>query len=159
MRPLALLLATALPAFASAGAQAPPPPHPHGPGAMEGHMAAVLGLTADQQSKMKAIREKYRDAAKADHEATRAQAQAFRAAMEDPKTSEAQLRQAFDQMNGQRFQFLLRQRAMRQELRAVLTPDQQAKADAMRAEMKDRMKARMEQRMKDWKDRQPPQNP
>lgn len=126
---------------------------------MEGHMATALGLTADQQAKMKAIHEKYRDAAKANHASARAQSQAFRTAMEDPKASDAQLRQAFDEMNAQRFQSLLQRRAMRQEMRAVLTPDQQAKADAMRAEMKDRMKARMEQRMKDWKDRQPPQNP
>ncbi|HZU53769.1 MAG TPA: Spy/CpxP family protein refolding chaperone [Holophagaceae bacterium] len=156
MRPLAFLLAAALPTFAPAGAQAPPP-RPHG--AMGDPMATALGLTPDQQAKMKAIREKYRDAGKADHEAARAQEQAFRAAMEDPKTSEAQLRETFDQMNARRFQGLLQRRAMRQEMRAVLTPDQQAKADAMRAEFKARMKTRMEQRMKDWKDRQPPQNP
>jgi Spy/CpxP family protein refolding chaperone len=122
-------------------------------------MAAALDLTPDQQAKLKAIHEKYRDAAKADHVSSRAQAQAFRAAMEDPKSSEAQLRQAFDQMNAQRFQGLLQRRAMRQEMRAVLTPDQQAKADAMRAAFRDRVKARMEQRREDWKDRQPPQNP
>jgi Spy/CpxP family protein refolding chaperone len=120
-------------------------------------MAKALGLTPDQQSRMKAIREKYRDSGKADREAVRAQAQAFRTAMEDPKSTETQLRQAFDQMNAQRFQALLQQRAMRQEMRAVLTPDQQAKADAMRAEFRDRMKARMEQRMNDWKSRQQPQ--
>lgn len=153
MRPLAFLLAAALPL----AAQAPPPPRAHAPGAMGDHMAEALGLTPDQQSRMKAIREKYRDSGRAGHEAVRAQAQAFRAAMEDPKSTEAQLRQAFDQMNAQRFQALLQQRAMRQEMRAVLTPDQQAKADAMRAEFKDRMKARMEQRMKDWKSRQQPQ--
>lgn len=152
MRPLAILLAT-LPILA----QAPPPRAPV-PGTMGEHMATALGLTPDQQTRMKAIRDKYRESGKAGHEAARAQAQAFRAAMEDPKTSEAQLRQAFDQMNAQRFQAMLQHRAMRQEMRAVLTPDQQAKADAMRAEFRDRMKARMEARRAAWKNRQP-QNP
>ena len=153
MRPLAFLLAATLPLAAQA-----PPPRAHAPGAMGEHMATALGLTPDQQTRMKAIRDKYRESGKAGHEAARAQAQAFHAAMEDPKTSEAQLRQAFDQVNAQRFQALLQRRAMRQEMRAVLTPDQQAKADAMRAEFKDRMQARMEARRAAWKNR-PPQNP
>ncbi|HET8901448.1 MAG TPA: Spy/CpxP family protein refolding chaperone [Holophagaceae bacterium] len=150
MRPLAFLLATALPLAAQT-----PPPRAHAPGAMGEHMATALGLTPDQQSRMKAIRDKYRESGQAGHEAARTQAKAFRAAMEDPKTSEAQLRQAFDQMNAARFQSLLERRAMRQELRAVLTPDQQVKADAMRAEFRDRMKARMEARRAAWKSRQP----
>jgi Spy/CpxP family protein refolding chaperone len=135
MRPLAFLLAAALPLAAQA-----PQPRPHGPGAME------------------AIRDKHQAALEAGREASRAQAKAFHAAMENPKADEAQLRQAYDQMNGQRFQAMLEARAMRQEMRAVLTPDQQAKADAMRAQFKDRMKARMEQRREDWKDRPQPQN-
>ena len=150
MRPLAILITAILPLAAQT-----PPPRAHAPGARGEHMAAALGLTPDQQTRMKAIRDKYRESGKAEHEAARGQAQAFRAAMEDPKATEAQLRQAFDQMNAQRFRALLQRRAMRQEMRAVLTPDQQAKADAMRAEFKDRMK----QRRQDWMDRQPQQNP
>lgn len=145
MRSLAFLLAAALPL----GAQAPPP-RPHNPG----RMAQALGLSPEQQTQMKAIREKHLDALRADREASRAQVQAFRATMQDPKASEAQLRQGYDQMSAQRFHTLLDRRAMRQEMRAVLTPDQQAKADAMRAQFRERMKARMEQRRAAWKDRQ-----
>ena len=155
MRPLAILFAALLPLAAQTPA---PAPAPHAPGAMGDPMAAALGLTPDQQTRMKAIRDKYRESGRAEHEAAQAQAQAFRAAMEDSKASEAQLRQAFDQMNAARFQRLLQHRAMRQELRAVLTPDQQAKADAMRAAFRDRMKARMEARRAAWKNREP-QNP
>ena len=138
MRSLAFLLVAALPL----AAQAPtPPPAP------QARPATALGLTPEQQAQRKTIFEKYRDGARANHEAVRAQAQAFRTAMQDPKVSEAQLRQAFDQMNAARFQGMLQHRAMRQELRAVLTPDQQVKADAMRARFRERRHARMERRI------------
>ena len=147
MRTLSFLLAASLPLLA----QAPPPPPDGRP--MAHHLAQALDLSPEQQTKMKAIREKHASALKADHEAARTQGEAFRAAMEDPKASEAQLRQAFDQMNAARFQTLLEGRAMRQEMRAVLTPEQQAKADAMRAGFRERAKARMEHRLQGMQDR------
>ena len=145
MRPLAILLAASLPLLA----QAPPPPPPMG----GHHLAEALGLSPEQQTKMKSIHEKHATTMKADHEAVRAQAQAFRAAMQDPKADPAQLRQAFDQMNAARFQMLLEGRAMRQEMRAVLTPDQQAKADAMKAEFRQRRHDRMERRIQEMQKR------
>ena len=138
MRSLAFLLTAALPLAAQA-----PPPCPHGPG----RVAQALGLSPEQQAQMKAIREKHLEALKGDREASRAQFQAFRAAMENPKATESQLRTAFDQMNTQRFQFMLDRRAMRQEMRAVLTPEQQAKADAMKAAFRARMEERRAARM------------
>ena len=159
MRPLALLIAAALPLAAH---QAPAPaPVPQGPG-HAAHMAKLLDLSPEQQDQMKAIHEKHHAALKADHDAVRAQSQAFHAAMEDPKADPAQLRQAFDQMNAARFQTLLEGRAMRQEMRAILTPDQQAKADAMKAQFKERMQARFEAHRAAWKQRtqeNAPQNP
>ena len=143
MRALALLLIAALPL----GAQAPGPR----PGA--GRMARLLGLSPDQQAEMKAIRGKHAAALKADHEAARAQAKAFRATMEDPKADPAHLRQAFDQMNGARFQAMLEGRAMRLEMRALLTPEQQAKADVLKADFKERMKARFAARHAGWQQR------
>lgn len=151
MRSLAFLLATALPLAAQN-----PPPRPAAPAGR--HLAEALDLSPDQQTRLKAIRDKHQAALKADQEASRAQAEAFRTAMEDPKASEAQLRQAFDQMNARRFQALLDRRAQRQEMRAVLTPEQQAKADTLRAAFKDRMRARMAQRRQGWMDRQAPEN-
>lgn len=147
MRTLPLLLAASLPLLA----QAPPPPPDGHP--MARHLAQTLDLSPEQQTKMKAIHEKHAGALKADHEAARVQSEAFRAAMEDPKASEAQLRQAFDQMNAARFQTMLEGRAMHQEMRAVLTPEQQAKADAMRAEFRERAKARMEHRIQGMQER------
>ncbi|MBS1766438.1 MAG: periplasmic heavy metal sensor [Acidobacteria bacterium] len=146
MRPLAILLAASLPLLA----QAPPPPPPMGGGH---HLAEALGLSPEQQTKMKAIHEKHASAIKADHEAVRAQAKAFRAAMQDPKSDQAALRQAFDQMNAARFQTLLEGRAMREEMRAVLTPDQQAKADAMKADFRARRHERMEHRIQGMQER------
>ncbi|MBS1785555.1 MAG: Spy/CpxP family protein refolding chaperone [Acidobacteria bacterium] len=138
MRSLAILLAT-LPMLA----QAPPPVAP------DAHPRAnALGLSPEQQTQIQAIRQKHLSALKADHEAAQSQRQAFRVAMEDPNTSEAQLRQAFDQVNARKFQMLVERRAMRQEVRAVLTPDQRAKADAMKAQFRERHHARMERRIK-----------
>jgi len=114
---------------------------------MARHMAQVLDLSPEQQTKMKAIRDKHATALKSDHEAARAQAQTFRAAMQDPKANEAQLRQAFDQMNAARFQAVLEGRALRQEMRAVLTPEQQAKADTLKAQFRERRHERMERRI------------
>lgn len=139
MRPLAILLAASLPLLA----QAPPPPPPAG----GHHLAEALGLSPEQQTKMKSIHEKHAAAMKADRESLRTQAQAFHTAMKDPKADPAALRQAFDQVNGARFQMLMEARAMRQEMRAVLTPDQQAKADAMKAAFRARRHERMERRV------------
>ena len=161
MRSPALLLTALLPlaAHAQAGSVGQPPqagPRRHGPG--PGSMAQVLGLSPDQQARVKAIRERHQDALRTDHETARAESQAFRAVMQDPKAGEPQLRQAFDQMNAARFQALLEGRAMRQEMRAVLTPDQLAKADALKARFRERHRARMERRMKAMQ-RQLDQNP
>jgi Spy/CpxP family protein refolding chaperone len=139
MRPLAILLAASLPLLA----QAPPPQQPMG----GHHLAEALGLSPEQQAKMKSIHEKHAAALKADREALRTQAQAFKATLKDAKADPAQLRQAFDQASGARFQMLLEARAMRQEMRAVLTPEQQAKADAMKAAFHARRQARMERRI------------
>ena len=165
MRAITLLLATALPLCAQAPTKLPteapaqaetPGTHPR---SGHGRMAERLGLSPEQQAKLKAIHESHRTAMKANHETTRAQAKAFRAAMEDPKASETQLRQAFDQLNAQRFQSLLAKRAMRQEMRVVLTPDQLQKWDAQRALFQEQMKTRMEQRHKGWMENQPdPEN-
>ena len=84
---------------------------------------------------------------------------AFRASMQDPKAGEAQLRQAFDQMNAARFQSMLEGRAMRLEMRAILTPEQQAKADAMKAQFRERMQARMAQRRAAWQQRRQTPDP
>ncbi len=137
MRSLAILLAT-LPMLA----QAPPPAR-----SADAPRANVLGLSPEQQTKIQAIRQKHREAIKADHAALRTQGQAFRTAMKDPKASESQLRQTFDAMNAGRFQMLVERRAMRQELRAVLTPDQQAKAEAMKARFREHRREHMEHRI------------
>ena len=153
MRALALLLTAILPL----GAQMPASPRGHGSG--PNPMARILDLSPGQQTQAKAIREKHRGALKADRAAVRAQAEAFQAVMQDPKTGEAQLRQAFDQMNAARFQAMLEARAMHQEMRAILTPDQQAKADAMKAQFQERRKARMAARRAAWQQRHQAQDP
>lgn len=101
----------------------------HGPG----RMFEQLGLTAAQKAQVKAIHEKYaaqfkgNSANRADVEAMQAARQkgdsaAMRAAREKLRADMAPMRQAREQeMN---------------EIRAILTPAQQQKLDAMRAQMK-----------------------
>lgn len=145
MRQLAILLA-ALPLLS----QAPAAPAP-GPSAADHprtqRLAEALGLSPEQQAKLEAIRAQHTAALKADREALQAEGRQLHGAMQDPAASETQLRQAFDRMNEARFKALMDRRALRQEMRAVLTPDQQAKADALKARFREERLARMERRV------------
>ena len=145
MRHLAILLA-ALPLLSQAPAAPSPSTSPAHPPRGQ-RLAEALGLSPEQQAKLEALRAQHAAALKADREALQAQGRQLRGAMQDPSASEAQLRQAFDRMNEARFKALLDRRALRQEMRAVLTPDQQAKADALKAEFRERHRARMERRV------------
>ena len=107
-------------------------------------MMKGLDLTADQQSRIKAIHEKYaaqmksaRDAARPDMDAMRAartahDTAAMRAAREKLKANMAPMQK-------------VRQQEMA-EVRSVLTADQQKKFDAQQAKMRSKMQSRMGQR-------------
>ena len=102
----------------------PPPPADMPPGPPEHfrehdkergeRMAKALGLTADQQAKMKALHKQERDAQKAIHEDTTL-------SKEQKQAKSRELRKNFEDQR-----------------RALLTPEQQKKADEMREKMKER---------------------
>ena len=78
------------------------------------HMAKALGLTADQQAKMKELHKQERDAQKAIHEDTTL-------SKEQKQAKSRELRKNFEDQR-----------------RALMTPEQQKKADEMREKMKER---------------------
>ncbi|WP_257306478.1 Spy/CpxP family protein refolding chaperone [Geothrix campi] len=128
-RSFAILALAALPGLA----QPAPGPVP-GPGPAEGpRMARALNLTGAQQASIQAIRERHRPDLVVQRDTVRRAQAALRAALQDPDTSEAQLRVLHDKASSARFELLLVGRALRQEVQAVLTPEQRAKAAEWRA--------------------------
>jgi protein CpxP len=137
-RPL-LLLALA----AGLAAQSPAPsPAPEAPQARrtrrQERVAKALALSEAQKGQIKQIRDKHREALKAKHAAVRDARKQLHQAMQDPKTSETELRKRHRQMADLRFGLLLEMRAMRQEVGAVLTPEQREKAAELRGRVLER---------------------
>jgi len=131
--PLALVALFAVPLAAQGHPRGGPgmgPRHSAGPGMM----MRGLDLTEAQRADLKAIAGKHREAAKGKHEAAMSAQKALREAMMDPATSVEQLKALHDKASQAQFELALDRRAMMQESMALLTPEQKAKAEKMRAE-------------------------
>ena len=128
-------------------AQAPPMDRPgpmHGPegrgpgrgpgpeGMDPGQALKALGLSKDQEQAVQALMEKHRTGSMARHKAAAEAEEAVRAALEDPATSEAALRDLHAKAGEARLQDLLEHRSQVQEVNALLTPGQRAKAARLR---------------------------
>lgn len=109
----------------------------------EGRIGRALALTDAQKASIQAIREKHRPDLAAQREAAREAQTAFRAAIQDPATPESQLRLLHDKAASARFGMLMAGRAMRQDIQAVLTPEQRAKAAQLREETRFRRRERL----------------
>lgn len=142
------LVAAALPARAQTAA-APPDtvqtpgggnaPAPGAPQAwLQNRFAARLGLSDAQKASCQAILEKHRAALAQKRQSAGEARRAFREAFGKSETAPDTLRQLHRTMADQEFEQQLERRALRQELRAVLTPEQREKA----AFMEGRMEAR-----------------
>jgi len=114
--------------------------HPRGRG-MKHHgpqggpmMMQCLDLTEAQKTSLKAIAEKHREASKAKHEAAMAAHEAYQVAMRDPAASTDQLKALHEKVSQAQFELALDRRAMMQESMTILTPEQKAKAEQLRAE-------------------------
>lgn len=117
----------------------PAPAHPpmaagrhHGPHG--GMLVKELGLTADQQARMKAIRAKYAPQMKAARDAARPDFEAMRSAR--AKGDTAAMTVASNKLRATMAPTEKARQAQMSELRAVLTPAQQQTMDADRATMK-----------------------
>lgn len=106
--------------------------HGRGPGQMGGHMGmmAELNLTSTQQAQVEAIHAKYEPQIKAARESLRPQMQAARAARAKGDTTAARA----DRANMSTAMAPMRKihDQERAEIRAILTPAQQQKFDAMK---------------------------
>ena len=131
--------------------QAPPPGPPQDlphllagrAGMRAGLMARKLNLSDDQKATMKAIGQKHRDEMKAKHQAQREARKTFQAVMADPNAKAADIQAAHQVLSQRSLEVALAGHALRTEMRAVLTPEQQVQADKLREEGKARHQRRM----------------
>ena len=126
---------------ASLAAQAPPPPPMpmHGPGPEGLHHRGgdfnfrFLQLSPEQEKALKALLDQHRAGARALHKALADQEEALHTAMEDPGTTEPQLRALHASASDARLKAILEHRALLLDLQALLTPEQRAKAKRVMA--------------------------
>jgi Spy/CpxP family protein refolding chaperone len=105
---------------------------------------AMLNLTEAQQKAVQGIRDQHKPALEARHKAAMAKAGALHDALEEPATTEAQLRALNAAESEARLQVLLEERSALQEINGVLTRDQQAKALKLRQLMQKEREIRRE---------------
>lgn len=126
--------ATAAPAPAHSPAHAATASRPHGG---HGRMMKELGLTADQQARMKAIHAKYAPQMKSARDAAKPDFDAMKAARTHGDTVAMRAARAKLQSDMAPTQTVREQEMA--EMRAVLTPAQQQKFDTHQAQMKANM--------------------
>jgi len=98
-----------------------------------GHLAKALNLTPAQRTSLQTIREKHRPDLTQCRETAKLAHLALRSALQDATTPEATIRALHGQVSTANFNLLMARRSMRQEVLAVLTPEQRLKAAELRA--------------------------
>jgi Spy/CpxP family protein refolding chaperone len=136
LRTLTLMLVVAVMPLAAQGFRHGGPGR--GPGF--GPAFACLNLTDAQKASLKALHERYRPTFETDRASVFQAQKALRAAMMNSATSDADLKALYDKASAARFAMLEQRRALLQESQAILTPDQKAQWEKMRAERQERMK-------------------
>ena len=97
-------------------------------------MMRGLDLTEAQKASLKVIADKHREGMKGRHEAALAARKAVQEAMMDSATSLDKLKALHEKASQAHFEMALERRAMMQESLGILTPEQKAKAEKLRAE-------------------------
>jgi len=105
-------------------------------GGMRGMMFGGLNLTDDQKAKMKQIGESFRERTQSLHQQLRAKRQELRQASEGGTFNEALATQKLQESAGLQAKLMGEQFKMRQEMLAVLTPEQKTQLEQKRAEFK-----------------------
>jgi Spy/CpxP family protein refolding chaperone len=100
-------------------------------------------LTDAQRVSIQGIREKHRPDLVLRRDAVRQAQAALRTALRDPATPEPQLRTLHDRASAAQFEVILARRSVRQDVQAVLTPEQRAKAVEMRGVAQGKARERM----------------
>ena len=105
-------------------------------GGMRGMMFGGVNLTDDQKAKMKQIGESFRERTQSLHQQLRAKRQELRQASEGGTFNEALATQKLQESAGLQAKLMGEQFRMRQEMLAVLTPEQKTQLEQKRAEFK-----------------------
>jgi Spy/CpxP family protein refolding chaperone len=113
-----------------------------GPEQMLGRMAEQLKLTDTQKASFKAIFAKHQASMAAGRTGVAEARKALGEAMKQPDSSPDTLKALHRTLSDRAFDQMLEHRALRQELRAVLTPEQREQAARMEGRMEGRMEAR-----------------
>lgn len=104
-----------------------------------GGMADRLKLTEDQKTRIQGIQAKHLEASTAKLQAAAAAGDAFRDAMRKPDTPDTQIKTLYQARADKALELVLDRRAMRNEMRAVLTPEQRTEWDRWQAYRQARM--------------------
>jgi len=105
-------------------------------GGMRGMMFGGITLTDDQKAKMKEISQSFRTRTQSLHEQLRAKRQELRQANNGGTFNEALATQKLQESAGLQAKLMGEQFKMRQEMLAILTPEQKAQIEQKRAEFK-----------------------
>lgn len=108
----------------------------HRGGHMGGRMFKSLNLTDEQKASLKQIRQSHQERTKALRAELRAKRQEMRQASEGSTFNEALATQKLTETAGLRAKLMGEQFKLRQEMLAVLTPEQKAQLEQKRAEFK-----------------------
>jgi protein CpxP len=105
-------------------------------GRMGGMMFGGINLTDDQKAKMKEIGQSFRESTRSLREQLRAKRQELRQANEGGTFNEALATQKLQESAGLQAKLMGEQFRMRQQMLAVLTPEQKTQLEQKRAEFK-----------------------
>jgi protein CpxP len=105
-------------------------------GGMHGAFFKQLNLTDDQKAKMKAIRESFAESNKPLREQLRAKRQELRQSSEGGTFNEALATQKLTEMAGLQAKLMGQGFSLRQEMLAVLTPEQKTQLEQQKAQFK-----------------------
>ncbi|SHJ36278.1 LTXXQ motif family protein [Malonomonas rubra DSM 5091] len=98
-------------------------------------MAAVLDLSEDQQSKIKALMDQQWQNRQGDREEMQAAREAMREARQADPFNEADFRAKAETMNALKTERMIERAKLQADIKAVLTPEQQEKAETLRGMM------------------------
>jgi Spy/CpxP family protein refolding chaperone len=110
----------------------------HGFGEMRGAFPKQLNLTDDQKAKMKKIRESFAERNKPLQEQLRAKRQELRQANEGGTFNEALVTQKLTEMAGLQAKLMGEEFNLHQEMQALLTAEQKAQLEQLKAQFKTR---------------------
>ncbi len=116
-----------------------------GPGTRTERIAQSLHLTDPQKASIQSIRAKHLPDLALRREAVQRAQTGLRAALRDAATPEAQLRALYDKAASARFELMLARRSVRQDIQAILTPEQRTLAAEFRGAAQERLRERRRQ--------------